>query len=312
VIKTPHFFKAHCRLGCTNFFFGGKDTYLGVEAGPDAILTDDFLKQLPIPTVSSFTFPNPEEIDRSQFIQIITEYSQQFKNFINKNLTTEQIQIMIGGDHSLAFSSILATLDRLDNPKDLGYIQFDSHGDMNLFSESPTKNFHGMYLRPLIGDFDIPQISRLVDKKILAENMIFIGNLDLDPEEKKFFKKTEIKNISRRDILNDQLILNKFKEFIFQFKYLHVSLDVDVFDQTVILATGLPCPNGLMTEDVLPFLEVISKHPNFSFDLVEVNPKKPEAQKAIKLAQKILQTLMPTGAAETLPQTPQLDLPISN
>lgn len=290
---TPHLFKAKSRIGLINKPIRQKSLNSGVELGPDFVINPAFLKKFKNPKTSSFEFPLPENIKDKDFFNILIKSTLQFLNLIDKNLKEDQRQIVIGGDHSVAFSSILSLFKRGIKSEELGYIQFDSHGDMNLYKDSPTKNFHGMYLRAFLDNFDIPEINNLADKKLIAENIIFIGNLDLDKKEEEFFKKMKIKNITRKNILKEkEKILEEFKTFINKFKYLHVSFDIDGMDKSIARATGIPAENGLFLEDVLPFLEIIREHPNFSFDLVEVNPKKEGNKETVELAQTILKFVL--------------------
>lgn len=287
MIKTPHFFKAKSRLGCTNVFFAGHEFYSGVENGPEAILTEQFLSQIPPCQITDFIFSKPEEILIPQFMSILVKSYLEFKNIINQNLISYQLPIVIGGDHSVSFASISATLERIKQPQKLGYIQIDSHGDLNRFATSPSKNFHGMYLRALTDNFDIPDINQVINFKLPTSNILFIGNLNLDSEEKVYFQKQKIWNINGTQIQQNQIV-KKIDDFIKSFPNLHVSLDIDVFDKKYAPATGLPCPNGLSPEDVLPIVNIISRHPGLSFDLCEVNPQKEGSKQTIELAQQIL------------------------
>ena len=134
--------------------------------------------------------------------------------------------------------------------------------------------------------FDIPEIEKLVPNKIPVSNLLIIGNLDLDPGEEKFLKKHSILILNR----NDGLRL--FQEFVNKFSHLHISFDIDSMDKTIAPSTGIPADDGLLFEDIKPILEIISKHPSFSFDLCEVNPKKAGAEKTVLLAQRILRTIL--------------------
>lgn len=292
-MKNVHFFKAKSQLGCTGILYNLGKSNPGVEHGPDAILDDKFLAQLNNPPISPFIFPQPDEITKNELVEVLVTNFKTFKDYINQKLQPKEMPIIVGGDHSVAFSSILATLDRIGDSKDLGYIQIDSHGDMNLFASSPSKNFHGMYLRPLLDTFDIPEIKKLATKKILSSNVLFIGNLNLDQEEKQFFQNQKIQNITGKDLSEDiNHTLYKLEQFVNRFKYLHVSLDVDVFDQSIVSATALPCPNGLFPEQVLPIIKIVSGHPNLSFDICEINPQKTGAEQSIKLAQIIIEEVL--------------------
>ena len=196
--------------------------------------------------------------------------------------------MVIGGDDSVTFPSLLATLDRFGD--NFGYLRFDSHADMNLYKSSPTKNFHGMYHRPLFDNFDIPEIADLVKRKIVPQNVLFIGNLNLDSEEAQFFKKSQFRNIDGNQIKKKSPLAEVVK-FISSFKYLHVSFDIDALDNSVAPATGIPAVNGLLWKDCVPIIRII-REKVIAFDLVEVNPKRRGAMKTISVAQKILATIL--------------------
>ena len=288
-MKKMHFFKAKCRLGLQNKPIGQKDFNYGVEDAPDFILAEDFLWQLASYRISTFVFPKPEDVSQDRFIPELVRQYGDFRRLIERNLGPGETQVVLGGDHSVTFGAITALLARVPNANDIGYIQIDSHPDMNLYSESATKNWHGMYLRPIVDSFDIPEVEALVPKKLAAKNTWFIGNLVMDPGEEKFFKKQNIRNIDRLHLLRDRISFEReLKEFVANFKHLHVSFDVDGLDKTVVSATGIPAEDGLRLDDVWPLFDILFKHPNLSFDLVEVNPCKPGAAAAVKLAQDIL------------------------
>lgn len=301
-MRKIHFFKAKSRLGLLNIPHRQKELNIGVEDGPDSILTKNFLASLRAKRsnlsnsfenfkISEFIFTKPEDIEPNNFNNILAQNYQSFKNFIIDNLSNDETQVVIGGDDSVTFSSLLATIERFGNK--FGYIRIDSHPDLHLYKTSPTKNFHGMYHRPLFDSFDIPQIVKLVNLKLRPENTIFIGNLDINPEEKDIFKDLKFKNINGRDFASKQENVNKYvNKFVKSFSHIHLSFDIDALDKTIAPATGIPAENGLLIDDVLPILKIISQHPSISFDLVEVNPKKSGAAKTIKVARKILQSLL--------------------
>ena len=56
-----------------------------------------------------------------------------------------------------------------------------------------------------------------------------------------------------------------------------------------VLATSIPSTKGFMFYELLPLIEIVSKHPNLSLDLSEVNPQKKGGEEAVKIAQKVLQ-----------------------
>lgn len=300
-MKKVHFFKAKSRLGLQNIPHRQKELNIGVEDGPDSILTKEFLSSLRAERsnlnnyfdelkISEFIFTKPEDIKAENFNDVLAKNYQSFKNFITNNLSANETQIVIGGDDSVTFSSLLSIIDRIGN--NFGYIRIDSHPDLHLYKTSPTKNFHGMYHRALFDSFDIPQITNMVKYKIKPENTIFIGNLDINPGEDEFFKAMKFKNINSYDFYNKENVNKYVNEFVKSFDHIHLSFDIDALDKTIASATGIPADKGLFMEDVLPILEIFSKHKSISLDLVEVNPKKRGAKKTILLAQKITSTIL--------------------
>ena len=290
-MKKIYFFKIHTRLGITAKPNRQKEFNFGVEDGCDAILTKEFVKEIGA-KVDEYIFPTPEEITKENVKKEIFKHFVKVAEMISNNLKTNELQLVIGGDHSITFPSFLSVLKRVKNAEKIGYVQFDSHGDMNLYKDSPTKNFHGMYVRPFIDKFDLKEFDALVKKKLPTENVWFIGNLDLDEKEKVFFQKAQIRNTKTKDMKKKKLVLSEFAKFIEQFDHLHVTIDVDVFDKSQVTATGIPAEHGFLWKDIKSFLEIIKKHKSISVDISEVNPKKKGASKTIKLTQNMIRLLV--------------------
>jgi arginase len=285
----PHFFKIKSRFGLKNPPIGKSELNIGVEEAPDSILTPDFFDAVKNYSVDEFIFPDPVKIEAKDFVGQLVKNFAACKALIQNKLKAGECQVVIGGDHSVTFAAINALLDRAADSSEVGYIQIDSHADMNLWTDSPTKNFHGMYLRPIIGKFDVPEIEALAGQKLPAANMWFIGNLSLDPDEEKFFKSEGIKNTTTEDIERDaENFIQQLRNFCTRYKYLHVSFDVDGMDKSVALATGLPSEKGLLLAHLMIILDVVRTHQNLSFDLVEINPKRAGAAQTIQMAKNSL------------------------
>ena len=260
-----------------------------LEKGADEILDSRFLEKFEHYKISSFDFPNPDGNLRDAYFDLFRNNILDFKNFINGELRDGEMQIVIGGDHIVSLSSVLAVIDRIGETSRLGYIHFDSHGDINKFYESPSNNFHGMYLRPLFDKFDVEQIDGLVPNKIPVENLLIVGNLELDPGEKKFIEESNIKIISRLSLTNSKKqTLKEFEKFINTFEHLHVSFDGDVLDKSIFPATGIPSENGFRLEEIMSLIKIIKTHNSLTIDFAEYNPQKDIDEKSKKIAQEIL------------------------
>lgn len=288
-MQIPHFFKARSRIGIINNPNKQKSDNIGVEHGAEYILDYKFLNNFNEHLISNYEFPTPENISPREFFGVLENSISHFKDLINRQIKNGEIQVVIGGDHSVSLPSVLALIERKEDVKQVGYIHFDSHADINLYKESPSKNFHGMYLRPLFDDFDISQIDSLLIDKIPIENLLMVGNLDLDEGEFSFINNKHIKVVARKDLINEkEKTLKYFNNFVKKFKYLHVSFDGDVLDRSEFIATGIPCENGYRLKEIMEFIKIIKKHPNLSFDISEYNPIKDRGEKSKKIVQQIL------------------------
>lgn len=286
-----HFYQAFSRIGLINPPNYSTTPNIGVEEGPRAILTSKFLNHFTY-QVDQFTFTNPEDIPSKTFNQTLAKEIQDFRHLINHQLKRSQTQVVLGGDHSVTLSSVLAVMDRLKSDDQLLYLQFDSHGDCNLTRDSVSDNFHGMYLRPVFAqDFDIPEIKRVANHLIPSSNIIYIGNLDLDGGESEFFARKAIKNFTSSDLVSPQTIIGYISS-VPNIHHIHISFDIDSLDQTIAPSTGIPAAHGLNLTQLQPILEFLARYPSISLDLVEYNPRLPGADITLKTIHHILNTLL--------------------
>lgn len=276
-----------------NLPYGGKELNLGVEEGPSAVLSPEFLATWePRPTLSEYTFPLPESIEREQYGEVLGKTLGELAELINLELKPGETQVVVGGDHSIATATLAAVLSRV-NMEQVGYIQFDTHGDIHLFATSPSGNFHGMWLRPFLGPFDHTAIQALAPGKLKPEQILYIGNLDLEPEEQDFFAQNHIKNLTRSELVEKKGDSRAcIEQFLQRFAHVHVSFDIDVFDLSLVSATGTPSQDGLFWEEAEPILQLLSQQKSLSVDLVEVNPRKMGAEATIEMAQRVLRKLL--------------------
>lgn len=289
-MKKIHIYKAQSRLGLIHAPYKHKSPNAGVEEGPDAILKNyKFLGDSPVDT---YIYSLPEKIQKKKYFQVIACETLEFANLIKETISHNETQVVLGGDHSVSLGSLIALFHRI-HPKDVGYIQIDSHADLHNVSTSPSGNFHGMWMRPVVDVFDKMSINSLVPEKLSVSHMLYIGNLDLELEEKIFMDQHHIMHISKKNIRDKSFNSKKIMtSFMNDKKHIHISFDIDSFDQTLACATGMPCQDGLFWEDIEPLLSLLAKHPHISIDMVELNPKKIGSVRTIALARRVLKTLL--------------------
>lgn len=291
--RTPHFISISTRLGLTRPPVGKSEPNIGVEDAPPLILTPSFLAEYAGARNTQFTFSKPEDVSADRIWSVTAEESKKCIELIKREYVAAETQVGIGGDHSLSFCTILALLE-FHSPETFAYIQIDTHADINRLSQSPSGNWHGMYLRPILfEDFEIPEITSLVSTRIPVENLMYFGSMELDGDEPELFATNRIPSFSVSDMRqNPQNAMQQVESLLRGKSHLHINIDIDAFDESIAPATGLPKKDGFLMPDLKPLFERIRTLPSISVDLVEVNPKKPGAERTISTAQHLIRTLL--------------------
>ncbi len=191
------------------------------------------------------------------------DYAKAYR-LIDTNIKKNNFNFNIGGDHSVAVSTIQPLLDNYD--KDVLVVWIDAHPDVNTLITSKSKNAHGMPVASLLGL--MPhwyQSSKITFKNYLsASNLYYFGLRSIDNSERNFMQKHNLKNIeTTNELLN--LIENHPASKI------HISCDVDGINPELIPSTGTKVKGGLTIDDVTKVIDA-SKSRLTSFDLVEFNP----------------------------------------
>lgn len=292
--KHVHFFKAASRLGLIHPPIHSETPNIGVEQGPDAVLTHEFLRQIDSNySLSHFVYPTPEEATEETYLDIVARSSGEFARQIVDHLKPQHTQVVVGGDHSVAYASMLALYERLPVTTTVGYIQFDSHADMHRADTSPTGNFHGMWVRALTEGIGHPAIDAQATRRLDLHSAIIYGNLETEAEEERYLTAMQVDRWSASTIQSDmQFAVEHLRAFVSHYDHIHVSFDVDVFDREHVSATGTPAQSGLHPDLVFPLLQVLSHVPSLSIDLVEVNPTKSDAQQTVAIAQRTIEALL--------------------
>tara|TARA_B100000963_G_scaffold360835_1_gene393382 strand:+ start:5612 stop:6409 length:798 start_codon:yes stop_codon:yes gene_type:complete len=195
-----------------------------------------------------------------------------YKNIHNLYCKNQKIygnRINIGGDHSMAISTVSHSLNSYNNLK---VIWIDAHPDINTYNKSLSKNYHGMPLSFLTG-LDVDTNFTFLNNKLKLSNLMYIGLRDIDNFELSVLNKHKINQISINDIKNDfENSIKRINNFIGN-DYIHISFDVDVLDPSVMPCTGLPVKNGLMIDETKNIIDFLNKKKVVSMDISELNLK---------------------------------------
>jgi agmatinase len=167
-----------------------------------------------------------------------------------------RIITMLGGDHSITYPMVRAIINKLGS--DFGVLQLDAHADLrDTYEDSP-------YNHACVG-------RRIVELRL---PLVQIGTRSMSPEERDFISSSKNPKIFRmRDIRQDGLseIISTMIDTLPQ--KIYVTIDLDVFDPSIMPAVGTPEPGGLTWEEACQLLrEVIAAKEVIGIDMNELCP----------------------------------------
>ena len=215
--------------------------------------------------------------------------SQLYKAMVEK-IKEEYFPIMIGGDHSAAIASALASAKV---NVDVGIIWIDAHTDYNTFETTITGNIHGLPLAAING-YKNQDLRYYHDGKIIQPSRtVIIGARSMDEEEKDNVKYSGVTVFTTQDIKEkgvDAIMEEAFKIAGYKTKGIHISYDLDVIDPDIAPGVSIPEFDGISEEEAMKINEYIVKNMQdvLSFDLVEFNPLRDIDRKTEQIALNIL------------------------
>jgi arginase family enzyme len=101
--------------------------------------------------------------------------------------------LLIGGDHSVSSSSVLASLQ---NYPDLHVMWIDAHPDINTYKSTVSGNTHGTPLSVCTGLEKTHWASRIDLKMLTFDRLIYVGIRDIDDYEQEIIDQHKVKHFS--------------------------------------------------------------------------------------------------------------------
>jgi agmatinase len=164
-------------------------------------------------------------------------------------LSDRKFPVIIGGNHTVSIGAIKAFAEYFNN---LSVLQLDAHGD----------------LRPIYEGSEFNHACVMARAREFAP-IVQVGIRSMSVEEQPYAEKERIfyahelyynKNLYGRAI--DKLTEN-----------VYITIDLDVFDPSIMPSTGTPEPGGPQYLELMHFLkEVAARRKVVGFDLVELCP----------------------------------------
>lgn len=205
----------------------------------------------------------------------------------------DEFPITIGGDHTVAISSSLASIKKEEK---LGIIWIDAHGDYNTFETTRTGNLHGLPLAAINGNCSL--LTSFHNGNYYKHyNTVIVGGRDIDTWEMPNIIKDNIKVFTTEDIHNYgvKYVMNEaFKIASNNTNGVHVSFDLDVIDPTFAPGVSVPAVNGITLEEKNQIVDEIIDNKSIikSLDLVEFNPTKDIDDKTKNIAINLLERII--------------------
>jgi len=178
-------------------------------------------------------------------MEMIEEVAGRVDYYLEKN----KFIVVIGGEHSISIGSIRAHAEKYEN---LSVLQLDAHSD----------------LRDEYNDSKYNHACVMARAKELCP-IVQVGIRSMDSSEKEFmdmsrvfFAKDIYNNMARTETAISELSDN-----------VYITIDLDVFDPSIMSSTGTPEPGGLLWYDALRLLRAVCSKKNIvGFDVVELCP----------------------------------------
>ncbi|MBI2173496.1 MAG: agmatinase [Candidatus Aenigmarchaeota archaeon] len=240
----------------------------GADKGPDEIITASANMELyDIETRSEvyrqgiFT---DEPVDEKSSPEKMTEAVRQK---VTGRIKDGKFVVVIGGEHSV---SVGAAVAHAQSYPSLSVLQLDAHTDLREEYKGSRHN-HACTM------------ARIKE----ACPIVQVGIRSMEASETKHAEKDRI--FYAEDIHGKKDWMKQAADKLSDNVYL--TLDLDVFDPSVIPSTGTPEPGGMLWYDVLEFLKMLINEKNLvGFDVVELCPdhNRHSAFTAAKLIYKIL------------------------
>ena len=212
-----------------------------------------------------------------------------YKNMVDK-IKEEYFPIMIGGDHSAAIASALASAKV---NIDVGIIWIDAHTDYNTFETTVTGNIHGLPLAAING-YKNSELRYYHDGKVIQPSRtVIIGARSIDDAEKDNVKYSGVTVFTTQDIKEkgiEAIMDEAFKIAGYKTKGIHISYDLDIIDPDIAPGVSVPEFDGINEEEAMQINEYIINHMQsvLSYDLVEFNPLRDVDRKTEQIALNLL------------------------
>jgi agmatinase len=241
----------------------------GADKGPEALIDASAHMELyDIETDSQVYLKGIYTAEPVNLDILPDQIAEKVENAVQPFLEKGKFVVLVGGEHSVSSGSVKAHLDKYPN---LSVLQLDAHSDLRYEYEG-TKYNHACVMS---------RISEMC-------HIVQVGIRSMDYSEKEFLDKSRV--FFAEDIHNKSNWKKKVLPLLSDQVY--ITIDLDVFDPSIMPSTGTPEPGGLLWYDVIALLkDVFDNKEVVGFDIVELCPN-PQNKAPDFLAAKLVYKLL--------------------
>jgi arginase len=152
-------------------------------------------------------------------------------------------------------------------------VWFDAHPDLNSPATSPSKAFHGMVLRTLLGGGPAELAANAV---LDPEQVVLAGARALDDAEADYVAEAGIRMLAPAELADPAVLVSALRDAGVTEVYLHV--DLDVLDPSEIEGIQFPEPFGVTVAGLVAAIRAVREEfPLIGAGITEFAPATPDA-----------------------------------
>ncbi len=171
---------------------------------------------------------------------------------VSRVVDAGKFPVVLGGEHTVTLGAVQAMKKKHAH---IGVVQFDAHADLR-------NTYQGSHYNHACVGRRLNELGKLTQ----------IGTRSLCSEEYDFLASSNIHSFFAKDILQDTAWIEKCIEILPS--PIYITIDVDVFDPSIMPSVGTPEPGGLGWYEILHVLRSITaKKQIIGFDIVELCPQ---------------------------------------
>ena len=267
---------------------------LGVHVNGSNLAPDELLEERKIDAIKVEKKNVKKELEKDnkhKNLESVNDFNERLYNEITK---IEDKVLTIGGDHSIAIASALASKKKHGN---IGIIWIDAHADFHTMETTISGNIHGVPFATVCGQ-NGNVLSYFFDKEYFnPKNAVLVGGRDIEDAEYVNLDKAGVTVFTTEDIKKYgpvDIMKKAFEIALNNTDGIHISYDVDVIDPNIAPGVSVKAKDGIDEEEAYEIADFLVKEKESikSIDLVEFNPLEDKNNVTHEITENVLDRLL--------------------